>query len=82
MVHASGSGKASHPFLGFEACINIRLRSFGCVEGLVFRMESAMWSEKYRLVTLTEMRNQVDVVNRLKRFAETKAMPHCLFAGR
>jgi len=49
---------------------------------LVFRMESAMWSEKYRLVTLTEMRNQVDVVNRLKRFAETEAMPHCLFAGR
>jgi replication factor C small subunit len=47
----------------------------------VFRMESAMWSEKYRPVVLAEMRNQVDVVNRLKRFAETKAMPHCLFAG-
>jgi len=47
----------------------------------VFRMESAMWSEKYRPVILAEMRNQVDVVNRLKRFAETKAMPHCLFAG-
>jgi replication factor C small subunit len=44
-------------------------------------MESAMWSEKYRPVILAEMRNQVDVVNRLKRFAETKAMPHCLFAG-
>jgi len=44
-------------------------------------MESAMWSEKYRPVVLAEMRNQVDVVNRLKRFAETKAMPHCLFAG-
>ena len=47
----------------------------------MFRMESAMWSEKYRPVILAEMRNQVDVVNRLKRFAETKAMPHCLFAG-
>ena len=47
----------------------------------MFRMESAMWSEKYRPATLAEMRNQVDVVNRLKRFAETKAMPHCLFAG-
>jgi replication factor C small subunit len=44
-------------------------------------MESAMWSEKYRPVILAEMRNQVEVVNRLKRFAETKAMPHCLFAG-
>ena len=40
-----------------------------------------MWSEKYRPVTLAEMRNQVEVVNRLKRLAETKAMPHCLFAG-
>ena len=47
----------------------------------MFRMESAMWSEKYRPVVLAEMRNQVEVVNRLKRFAETKAMPHCLFAG-
>jgi len=44
-------------------------------------MESAMWSEKYRPVTLAEMRNQVDVIGRLKRFAETKTMPHCLFAG-
>jgi len=48
---------------------------------LVFRMESAMWSEKYRPTTLAEMRNQVEVVGRLKRFAETKTMPHCLFAG-
>jgi replication factor C small subunit len=47
----------------------------------VFRMESAMWSEKYRPVTLAGMRNQVDVVNRLKQFAQSKAMPHCLFAG-
>ncbi|WP_455363318.1 replication factor C small subunit [[Eubacterium] cellulosolvens] len=44
-------------------------------------MESAMWSEKYRPATLAEMRNQADAVGRLKRFAETKAMPHCLFAG-
>lgn len=40
-----------------------------------------MWSEKYRPATLAEMRNQADAVGRLKRFAETKAMPHCLFAG-
>jgi len=44
-------------------------------------MESAMWSEKYRPETLAEMKNQADVVGRLKRFAETKTMPHCLFAG-
>ena len=48
---------------------------------MVFRMESAMWSEKYRPATLAEMRNQVEVVSRLKRFAEGKTMPHCLFAG-
>ena len=40
-----------------------------------------MWSEKYRPVTLGQMMNQADIVGRLKRFAETKAMPHCLFAG-
>jgi len=40
-----------------------------------------MWSEKYRPATLAEMKNQADVVGRLKRFARTKAMPHCLFAG-
>lgn len=40
-----------------------------------------MWSEKYRPATLAEMKNQADVVGRLKRFAQTKAMPHCLFAG-
>ncbi len=40
-----------------------------------------MWSEKYRPVTLAEMKNQANAVGRLKRFAETKAMPHCLFAG-
>ena len=48
---------------------------------MVLRMESAMWSEKYRPETLAVMRNQVDAVGRLKRFAEMKAMPHCLFAG-
>ena len=48
---------------------------------MVLRMESAMWSEKYRPETLAMMRNQLDVVGRLKRFAEMKAMPHCLFAG-
>jgi len=40
-----------------------------------------MWSEKYRPMTLSEMKNQADVVGRLKRFAETRTMPHCLFAG-
>jgi hypothetical protein len=37
-------------------------------------MESALWSENYRPVTLAEMQNQVEVINRLKRLAETKGV--------
>ena len=44
-------------------------------------MEAAMWAEKYRPKTLDGIRNQKEIVGRLKKFAETKAMPHCLFAG-
>jgi len=40
-----------------------------------------MWSEKYRPTTLAEMINQVETLSRLRRFAETRTMPHCLFAG-
>jgi replication factor C small subunit len=43
--------------------------------------EHAMWSEKYRPKSLSEMRNQEAIVGRLKRFIETKTMTHCLFAG-
>jgi len=41
----------------------------------------AMWAEKYRPSTLNEIKNQTEIVSRLKKFVETKAMPHCLFAG-
>ena len=44
-------------------------------------MAVAMWAEKYRPSTLNEIRNQTEIVSRLKKFVETKAMPHCLFAG-
>lgn len=44
-------------------------------------MEVALWVEKYRPKTLDEMRNQDEIVDRLKKFVETKTMPHCLFAG-
>jgi len=40
-----------------------------------------MWSEKYRPRSLSEIRNQTDIVGRLRMFAETKSMTHCLFAG-
>lgn len=44
-------------------------------------MSSVMWTEKYRPKTLDEMVNQEEIVERLKKFVETKAMPHCLFSG-
>ncbi len=44
-------------------------------------MERAMWAEKYRPRSLSEMRNQTEIVGRLKKFVETKTMTHCLFAG-
>jgi replication factor C small subunit len=44
-------------------------------------LEAALWTEKYRPKTLNDMRNQADIVNRLKKFVEIKTMPHCLFAG-
>ncbi|MEM3022046.1 MAG: AAA family ATPase, partial [Candidatus Bathyarchaeia archaeon] len=40
-----------------------------------------MWTEKYRPRTLDEIRDQVEVVSRLKKFVEDRSMPHCLFAG-
>jgi len=44
-------------------------------------MEHAMWAEKYRPRSLSEMRNQAEIVGRLKKFVETRTMTHCLFAG-
>lgn len=40
-----------------------------------------MWAEKYRPKKLNEIKNQTEIVERLKRFVKTKSMPHCLFAG-
>ena len=44
-------------------------------------MEAATWTEKYRPRTLNDIKNQTEIVGRLKKFVETKTMPHCLFAG-
>jgi replication factor C small subunit len=40
-----------------------------------------MWTEKYRPRVLDEIRNQKEIVERLKMFVRTRSMPHCLFAG-
>ena len=44
-------------------------------------MEAAMWAEKYRPRVLSEIKNQEEIVDRLKRFVKAQSMPHCLFAG-
>ncbi|HLE75697.1 MAG TPA: replication factor C small subunit [Candidatus Bathyarchaeia archaeon] len=40
-----------------------------------------MWAEKYRPKHLHDMVNQKEIVERLKSFAKSKNVPHCIFAG-
>jgi replication factor C small subunit len=40
-----------------------------------------MWAEKYRPKHLDDMVNQKEIVERLKSFANSKNVPHCIFAG-
>ena len=40
-----------------------------------------MWAEKYRPKTLGDIVNQKDIVERLKSFARSRNVPHCIFAG-
>jgi replication factor C small subunit len=40
-----------------------------------------MWAEKYRPKSLDAIINQKEIVNRLKSFAHSKNVPHCIFAG-
>jgi replication factor C small subunit len=40
-----------------------------------------MWAEKYRPKSLNAIINQKEIVNRLKSFAQSKNVPHCIFAG-
>ena len=44
-------------------------------------MEPALWTEKYRPKTLSEIIDQEEIVSRLQEFVKRGAMPHCLFAG-
>ncbi len=44
-------------------------------------MVNALWTEKYRPRTLSEIKDQTSIVNRLTGFLKTKSMPHCLFSG-
>ena len=44
-------------------------------------MSYEMWAEKYRPKSLKDIINQKEIVERLKSFAQTKNVPHCIFAG-
>jgi len=40
-----------------------------------------IWAEKYRPKRLGDIVDQKDIVERLKSFAESRNVPHCIFAG-
>ncbi len=44
-------------------------------------MSFEMWAEKYRPKILDTMANQKEIVERLKSFAKSRNVPHCIFAG-
>jgi replication factor C small subunit len=44
-------------------------------------MSVEMWAEKYRPKTLGNMIDQEEIVERLKSFANSRNVPHCIFAG-
>ncbi len=44
-------------------------------------MSSGMWAEKYRPQTLDEIKNQTEIVSRLKNFVKERNLPHLLFVG-
>ena len=53
---------------------------FNIIEGGL-KLSFEMWTEKYRPVTLDDMVNQKEIVERLKSFVEVRNIPHCIFAG-
>lgn len=44
-------------------------------------MSFEMWAEKYRPKRLSDIVDQKDIVERLKSFAQSRNVPHCIFAG-
>lgn len=44
-------------------------------------MSFEMWTEKYRPLTLSDMVDQKEIVERLRSFSEARNIPHCIFAG-
>jgi replication factor C small subunit len=50
-----------------------------CLRGYILSFE--MWAEKYRPKRLDEMVDQKEIVDRLRSFAKSRNVPHCIFAG-
>jgi replication factor C small subunit len=46
-----------------------------------FALSFEMWAEKYRPKTLNDIVDQKEIVERLKSFAKSRNVPHCIFAG-
>src|SRR3989338_8398099 len=44
-------------------------------------MEHAIWTEKYRPKSFSDIKGQKDIVDRVNSFVEKKNMPNLLFAG-
>ncbi|MBO0887914.1 replication factor C small subunit [Candidatus Bathyarchaeota archaeon] len=51
------------------------------VREMLTLIEPALWTEKYRPKTLSEIIDEEEIVSRLQEFVKRAAMPHCLFAG-
>ncbi len=47
----------------------------------MLKMESTIWTEKYRPKTLDEIVGQDAIVKQLKKMVQQKDLPHCLFSG-
>jgi len=45
------------------------------------KLSFEMWAEKYRPKTLGDVVDQKDIIERLKSFARSRNVPHCIFAG-
>lgn len=43
--------------------------------------DSLIWTEKYRPSTFTEIKGQLEIIEKIKAFVEQKNMPHLLFCG-
>ncbi|MDA1197357.1 MAG: replication factor C small subunit [Nanoarchaeota archaeon] len=44
-------------------------------------MDHAIWTEKYRPHTFSEIKGQIGIVERVKAFVDQRNMPHLMFAG-